>query len=395
MHNKVVAMTKTTPSPSDAVGIATDISERVARLHADAVDCDARFPIETISALRSERMLSLLVPQEFGGSGCRITVVAAAVEALGRNCASSSMVYAMHHIQIAALARHGRSAWCHDYLRAVAADELLLASATTEKGVGGDVRTSICAVETIDDEFSLVKDSPVVSYGVHADAILATARRTVESPASDQVLVVLPKATTTLEHQSPWKALGFRGTCSDGYIVQGTGTVQQILSDSYADISARTMLPTSHVLWASVWLGIATTAVDTARAFVRAAARKSPGALPPSALHLANLVTQLEEFRAMVAARIAEYETAWDDDNLASSMGFALRMNALKVSSSTMVVDIVTAALRICGIAGYLEDTPFSLGRLLRDSHGAALMVSNDRLIAASAQMLLVHKESR
>ena len=69
-------------------------------------------------------------------------------------------------------------------------------------------------------------------------------------------------------------------------------------------------------------------------------------------------------------------------------------MNALKVSSSTMVVDCVTAALRICGIAGYLDDSPYSVGRHLRDAHGAALMVSNDRLIGASAQMLLVHKEA-
>ena len=73
-------------------------------------------------------------------------------------------------------------------------------------------------------------------------------------------------------------------------------------------------------------------------------------------------------------------------------MGFALGMGALKVSASTVVVDIVGRAMSICGMAGYKEDSPFSLGRHLRDAYGAALMVNNDRILGANAQMLLVHK---
>jgi acyl-CoA dehydrogenase len=33
------------------------------------------------------------------------------------------------------------------------------------------------------------------------------------------------------------------------------------------------------------------------------------------------------------------------------------------------------------------------MGRLLRDSFGAALMVNNDRILANNAQLLLVHKD--
>ena len=73
-------------------------------------------------------------------------------------------------------------------------------------------------------------------------------------------------------------------------------------------------------------------------------------------------------------------------------MGFALRMNALKTSASTLVVDIVGRAMTICGMAGYRNDSELSLTRQLRDAYGAALMVNNDRILGASAQMLLVHK---
>ena len=60
--------------------------------------------------------------------------------------------------------------------------------------------------------------------------------------------------------------------------------------------------------------------------------------------------------------------------------------------SDELVVEVVSRALTICGIAGYLEDSPLSLGRRLRDAHGAALMVNNDRILGANAQMLLIHK---
>ncbi len=37
------------------------------------------------------------------------------------------------------------------------------------------------------------------------------------------------------------------------------------------------MLPVSHILWSSVWLGLATSAANKARHYVRTEARKKPG----------------------------------------------------------------------------------------------------------------------
>ena len=53
------------------------------------------------------------------------------------------------------------------------------------------------------------------------------------------------------------------------------------------------------------------------------------------------------------------------------------------------VVDVVGRALLICGIAGYRNDSKFSLCRHLRDAYGAALMVNNDRILKLNATMLL------
>ena len=69
-----------------------------------------------------------------------------------------------------------RSQYFQDFLHQLVDHQWLIASATTELGVGGDLRSSICAVETTGDRFRLVKKAPVISYGEHADQILVLDR---------------------------------------------------------------------------------------------------------------------------------------------------------------------------------------------------------------------------
>jgi acyl-CoA dehydrogenase len=371
---------------------AREIGEQVAGPASADVDTQARFPTEAMDALRDRGLLAAMIPQDLGGESASLADVAAATEALGRYCASTAMIFAMHQIQIACLVQHGSTPHLRELLRDIARDGLLLASATTEVGIGGDVRSSLCAVE-LGERYSLTKQAPVISYGANADIILATARRTPDSPPSDQSLVVCRSATYTLEPTSVWDTLGFRGTCSPGFVLQADGPPEDILPVPFGDISARTMLPTAHLLWGSVWLGLAGSAVDVARHFVRSQARKTPGVVPPSAMRLAELMSVYQQMAETVHGGIRRYADAMDDPDQLNSLGFAISMNSVKVITSTLVVDVVTKSLLICGIVAYAANTPYSLGRHLRDAHGAALMVNNDRILANTSQMLLVHKD--
>ena len=378
---------------SAEIDLAATTTSEVAARAADEVDRAARFPREAADSLRETRLLGALVPERLGGLGASLTEVAHAVTILARGCASTGMIYAMHQIQVHCLVRHGTTPFFDDLLRRVAADQLLLASATTEASRGGDVRASTCAVARDGDRIQLDKEASVISYGDHADAILATARAGPDSPANDQVLVVCqPGSGTELQRTSGWDTLGFRGTCSFGYRLVADEPAGAVLPIPFADISAATMLPTSHLLWSAVWLGIATEAVHRARESVRAAARKSPWTIPPAAMRVAELVTRLRQFDALVAHALATYEDALAGGDALGSIGFAIAMNDLKVASSELVVDITAKALGICGILGYREDGPLSIARLLRDAHAAPLMISNDRILANNAQLLLVHK---
>ena len=370
----------------------TCIADEVAGPAAADVDEQARFPIETIDALRADGLLAALVPTEFGGPGATIAEVCQGMIALGRRCASSAMVVAMHHSQVACLVRHGRNDLLQGYLRELAEHQYLLASATTEVGTGGDVRSSVCALDLSDGRFNLEKQAPVISYGLEADAVLVTARRTADSPASDQVLVLCRPPELELDQVGEWNTLGFRGTCSTGFVLRATGDASAVLDDPYSDISTRTMLPMAHLLWSSVWLGIATDALDLARKFVQAEARRRPGMTPAAALRLADVTAMHQQFVDSVRSSIARFEEADGDIDRLTSIGFAVAMNSLKVTASNLVVDIVRECMLICGLASYRLDSPYSLGRHLRDAMGASLMVNNDRIMTNNGQLLLVHR---
>ena len=86
-------------------------------------------------------------------------------------------------------------------MRRVAAEQLLLASSTTEGQNGGNIRFSTAAVEHAGTEISLVRNATVISYGAQADGIVTIARRANDAAGSDQVLLAITKDDYTLEPQ--------------------------------------------------------------------------------------------------------------------------------------------------------------------------------------------------
>jgi acyl-CoA dehydrogenase len=303
----------------------------------------------------------------------------------------------MHQIQVACLVRHAdRSPWFEDYLRALVREQRLIASVTSEVGTGGDTGRSIAAVTPDGDERTFEKQAPTVSYGAHADDFLTTLRRAPDADGGDQVAVLTAKDQVELEPMGTWDPFGMRGTCSPGFVVRARFAPEQVLPQPFSTVSAETMVPVSHLLWSHVWLGVATDAFDRARAFVRASAKKAPGEPVPAALRLSHLMTQLSLLRGEVESALEEFERADATPNRErlGTMAAALRFNNLKIAASEQAPRVCQGAMNVCGIVGFKNDTPFSIGRQLRDTMSGALMIANERIHQTNAALLLVAKET-
>jgi acyl-CoA dehydrogenase len=358
---------------------------------ADGVDRDARFPHKAFDVAREQKLLGVMIPIEFGGFGASIYDVTDICYTLGRACASTAMIYAMHQTKVACVVRHGHGIpWMETMMRRVARDQWLLASSTTEGQNGGNIRASAAAVDVAGDTVSLLRDATVISYGAEADGLVTIARRATDAAASDQVLLALAKDDYSLKRTLGWETLGMRGTCSTGFELKVDCPSDRVFPEAYDKIHAQTMTPFAHLCWSSAWAGIAAAAVTRAQAFIRKAARSSGGQMPPAAAHFTAAKMSLAKLRALIAANIDAFARAEHDERALGSLDFQSSITLLKVQASELAVETVMHAMRTAGLSGYRNDGEFTMGRHLRDVLSSPIMINNDRILANAATATLM-----
>ena len=367
------------------------IAAEVAKAHAAVVDRDGRFPSEAFEEIRRQQLLGIMVPKSLDGEGASLAEIVDVCYTLGQTCGSTALIYAMHQIKMACIVRHIRgNAAIEKILRRVAADQLLLASSTTEGQTGGNVRASEAAIGREGDLVTLERKATVISYAMEADGIVTTARRAEDAAASDQVLLLILKSDYTLERLQGWDTLGMRGTHSEGFTLRANAAAGQILPEPYERIHPQTMVPHAHLLWGSVWAGIAAAAAAKAQTFIRHAARQANGQMPPGAAHFTQAMSSLRMLRGVLRAALRAYEAILADEKAITSLEFQSMITLTKVQASELAVATVLSSLRACGLSGFRNDSEFSIGRHLRDVLSAPLMINNDRILSNLAATSLM-----
>jgi acyl-CoA dehydrogenase len=366
------------------VAAARRIAAGVAAEDAARVDREAAFPAGTIAALDDAGLLAAVVPVPAGGLGLGVGILAGVAAELARGCGSSAMIWAMHQLQLACVVRHGGldSPPLARLLSALRADGTLLASVTSEQGIGGDLGRSRTCVHPDGEGYLLEKDSPTVSYGGQAGAFLISARRGPDAAEDDQVTVIASRDQVSLEPRGQWNSMGMRGTCSPGFLLRARFGLAQILTDPFEVMAARTLIPMSEILWSAVWIGLASEALARAARYAGERAARSGAAVTDHRLGRADqILTGLE---AQLGEAVERFE-AVDRGEEEAGRWFRARLHALKLAASTSTIEIAQLAMAICGFAGYQECGPYSVARLLRDLYSAQVMVSNDKLLESNA----------
>ncbi len=378
-------------APGDDFQARTAAAVAVARRTADITDREARFPKEAFDELRAQRLLGVLLPREFGGESAAISDVAEICYALGRVCSSTSMIFAMHQASVACILRHANKNTMFDsYIRRIGEQQALIASSTTEGQSGANLRSSVSPVVWAGDRISLSRAATVISYGMNADAIVSTARKSEDSVPTDQVLTLFFKEDYRLERIQTWEALGMRGTRSEGFQLEAAGDRDQVLSEPYERIHRHTMVPVTHLLWGACWTGVAAGAVERAQMFVRQVARATKGASPPGAPFATQASLSLMTLRSLLDSALADFAGRACDSNALEDTAFQTSLNLLKVSASELAISTVMHAFNACGIAGYRNDSEFSIGRSLRDILSSSIMINNSRILANVAPAALI-----
>ena len=163
-----------------------EIREAVAKLCAKypgeywrALDRDRAYPSEFVKELTESGYLSVLIPEEYGGSGLGISAAAAILEEVQKSGGNGGACHAQMYTMGTVL-RHGTEDQKNRYLRKIATGELRLqAFGVTEPSSGTDtlsLRTT--AVRDGNDAYVVNGQKVWTSRAEHSDLMLLLARTT-------------------------------------------------------------------------------------------------------------------------------------------------------------------------------------------------------------------------
>ena len=143
------------------------------------LDRERAYPTEFVKALTEAGYLSVLIPEEYGGSGLGISAAAAIMEEIQKSGCNGAACHAQMYTMGSVL-RHGTDEQKQTYLPKIATGELRLqAFGVTEPGSGTDtlgLRTT--AVKEGNDSYIVNGQKIWTSRAEHSDLMLLLARTT-------------------------------------------------------------------------------------------------------------------------------------------------------------------------------------------------------------------------
>jgi acyl-CoA dehydrogenase len=162
-----------------------DIREEVAKLCARfpdeywrKLDQERGYPTEFVQALTEAGYLSVLIPEEYGGSGLGLSAAAAILETIQATGCNGAACHAQMYI-MGTILRHGSREQKETYLPKIATGELRLqAFGVTEPTSGTDTTSLRTTARREGDEYVVNGQKIWTSRAEHSDLMLLLARTT-------------------------------------------------------------------------------------------------------------------------------------------------------------------------------------------------------------------------
>ncbi|MEU7121202.1 acyl-CoA dehydrogenase family protein [Streptomyces zaomyceticus] len=384
------------PSPADRARAVLP----VLAAHAADVDTEARFPVESLDALRDSGLMGLLVPADRGGLGGGLADLVEVAQLLASACLSTAMIWAMHCQQVDVLVHHGAPELLDDLLPRIAEGRVHLGSITSEKQTGGHLFTSAAPLRATPEGLLLERDAPIVTGGAFADGFLVTMRDSEEASARRVTLVYVARDQADVRVGGGWNPLGMRGTHSVALRLTALVPEHHVIGvrGEFAAVATSGLIPLGHIGWAACWLGAARAAVSGLVSVLRSPRR--PGSIDLTsdlvAERIATLRTDLELVRAyldLAQREITEIRATGADP---AAPPVQIHLNTLKVTAARLCHQVADRCVQLAGLGlGYRADSPLPLERHLRDLRSASLNYADDRLLTATGTLCLADRAVR
>ena len=351
--------------------MAEEIARDVLASHAADVDRQARWPAESLDALKTGGFLGLTIPATHGGAGEGPRTFAGVLSRLAEGCASTAMIYLMHvcgaQVMIAA-AEFGRR---DQILRDIAAGRHLSTLAFSEKGSRSHFWAPVSQAKIDGDMYRISADKSWVTSAGRADGYIVSTRTAgIDEPAAS-TLYFVPAGAMELSVAGRWAGLGLRGNASSPMRLENVpvSASDRVCSEGRGfETMVNVVLPWFQLGSAAVSLGIARAAVAGVREHLLGAKLEHLG---QSLASLPNLRAELARMQIMSDAQAAFlHQVAWKMEN--PQPDTMLAVLGSKAAATEAALQVTDLAMRVCG--GTAFSGLLSVERNFRDARAGSVM---------------------
>lgn len=327
-------------------------------LRPNASECDRlhKFPANQIAIMGQLGLLSIAVPEEFGGTGLDYLAYAIAMEEISRGCASAGVIMSVQNsLYLGPLMAYGNDEQKRQFVEPYVDGRKLGCFALSEPGNGSDASaaSTTATLSAGGDSYILNGTKAWITNASEAEAavVLATTDRSQKHRGISAFIV--PKST-------PGFSLGKK---EDKLGIRGSSTCQLIFED--CEVPAANMLgPAGSGFKLAMQaldagrIGIAGQALGIAQASLELAvdyAQKREAFGKPIA-KLGAIQDKIAEMAMRVeSARLLTWRAAWLKDQ---QQAYTKEAAMAKLSASETATFCAHQAIQVLGGMGYVTDMP-------------------------------------
>jgi len=385
-----------TPAQGKWKRAADTVAREVLRPNADRVDREGEFPKGNIQALRDKGLLSLLVPEEYGGAGESVLTAVVVTESIAKGCAATAMAYHMHQTTIPVMCATATPDQVESIIKPMVREGWLGAFAMSEPGSGNKIWHMDSYAAEDGDDFIVDSFKSFCTSAGYADYYLIPVRAHAGASPNDLSLYFIPGNAEGIKPVGIWDGMGLRGNSSrpihfqNCRVPRSHGFGGRTEGFSYMMAYA---LPIYLCGMAACYIGVAQAAFDAAVAHAKSRIHSDSN---HSLAHLETVQRMVAEMRVAIdtvrftVLRVAQYadnamvlfnefkEAGLLDEVVRDNPDdpFYVEVASLKPAACQMAIEVTNKAMQVCGGAGYKRG--HIVERCYRDGRAGSVMGPSD-----------------
>jgi alkylation response protein AidB-like acyl-CoA dehydrogenase len=342
--------------------VVRNFCEAELKPYAAEVDATGELRREALRKMAPLGLLSLQVPDEYGGAGLDTLLAAIAVEEIGRVCGSTGLSISAHNgLGLGPIVRWGTPEQKAHYVPLLIDGEHLGALALTEPQAGSDLLGGVTTTAVRDGDAWLVNGQKAwITNPKYAPVITVLARTDAGAGSRGFSMILVDTAAAGLTIHPPEKKMGLCGSPTQMLTFENVRVpLDRLLGDEGAGFQ-QTMqtLDAGRVSIGALSLGLAQGAFEEMVSYARERHAFGEPIANKQAIQelIADAAVEID------AARLLVYRAAWLRD---SGRDYTKAAAIAKLKASEVAEKVCFDAIQVHGSYGYSREYPVE--RMYRD----------------------------